>query len=90
MTDDTTTETPEAMTLRLFMEALTEEDDLTADLRTSEKTIARLLGVHADTLSRWRSEGRGPDYHMVGDRVTYSLPLAARYVERRRHAGGDF
>ncbi|MFC2966891.1 helix-turn-helix transcriptional regulator [Acidimangrovimonas pyrenivorans] len=53
----------------------------------SSKKLAGVIGVSAVTLSRWRSEGKGPAYIRFGPtRVAYSVRairdwLAERTVE---------
>jgi hypothetical protein len=60
-------------------------DDL---LVTTE--AAKRLGVAPQTLSRWRCEGRGPDYLKVGGKVFYARSdLDAFLVAARVHSSAD-
>jgi len=43
--------------------------------------LARLLSMSPVTLKRWRREGKGPPFIIVGDSVRYSRIALAAYLE---------
>lgn len=47
-------------------------------------STARLLGLSARTLEKWRVTGGGPPYIRLGRRVVYSVEDLRAYVESRR------
>ena len=48
------------------------------------KTAAKILGVHHNTLVKWRTKGGGPDFEVLGSRtIRYSPRALMRYRERR-------
>lgn len=59
---------------------------LSGDNRVSEHDAAQLLGVHGDTLRRWRDEGNGPAYFRIGGAVSYCLQDVAAYILAGRHS----
>ena len=66
---------------RLLASAREMEALISGDGRVSEDVAAQLLGVHRDTLRKWRQAGEGPDYFRLGGTVTYSLHGLARFIE---------
>jgi hypothetical protein len=59
---------------------------LSGDQRIGERDAAQLLGVHADTLRRWRDEGNGPAYFRIGGAISYALEDLAAYIVAGRHS----
>ena len=46
---------------------------LTPEARLDTRAAADFLGFSVKTLNQWRSAGRGPIYHKVGNRVFYHV-----------------
>jgi predicted site-specific integrase-resolvase len=58
------------------------------DPRLDPREVARQLGVHEQTVRRWRMVGTGPKYEKDSDRVVrYRLSEVERY--RREQERGD-
>ncbi|AIT60483.1 MerR family transcriptional regulator [Corynebacterium doosanense CAU 212 = DSM 45436] len=56
-----------------------------ASLRPSE--AGAVLGLSPKTLANWRSQGTGPAYARVGDRITYRLSDLLAYRSARMVRG---
>ena len=50
------------------------------DGRVRPTEAARFLGLSANTLANWRSNGRGPDWMRRGGRVFYPLEALQKWV----------
>lgn len=48
-------------------------------------TVARLLGVTANTLAIWRHYGRGPSYLKIGRQVRYPRELVEEFKKCSLH-----
>jgi len=59
---------------------------MSGDQRIGERDVAVLLGVHADTMRRWRAEGDGPAFYRIGGAVTYAVDDLAAYICAGRHS----
>jgi excisionase family DNA binding protein len=46
--------------------------------------VGEMLGLSTQTLAKWRSEGRGPTYIKVGDRVRYSETDVQAWLDSQR------
>ena len=54
------------------------------------KMTAQYLGIAAQTLARWRVEGRGPIHIKVGSAVRYDVrDLDSWLAMRRRHSTAE-
>lgn len=51
----------------------------------SAKDTARMLGVHFNTLSKWRIRGSGPPFIKAGTRVIYRFSEVERWLDSRTH-----
>lgn len=49
--------------------------------------LAAFLGVHTDTLKKWRSLGRGPSHLKLGRRALYPKADVLDWIERQRRNG---
>lgn len=50
------------------------------------KEAARFLGLHPNTLVKWRIGGDGPQYVRIGSRtIRYDIRILERWLERRRY-----
>jgi hypothetical protein len=65
---------------RLLAAAAASAMTVSGDGRVSEVDAAQLLGVHADTLRKWRTAGEGPDHFRIGGAISYSLTDLAGYI----------
>lgn len=45
---------------------------------------AEILSVKLSTLERWRSNGTGPQYYMIGGQCRYDMADLVEYIESRR------
>jgi hypothetical protein len=61
---------------------------ISGDGRVTEDVAAQLLGIHRDTLRKWRQSGEGPDHFRLGG-VTYSLHDLASFIECCRVGAGE-
>ena len=81
-------EDPVELTLALLRRATRDSQfQLTADDRISELNNALLVQVQADTLARWRGEGRGPTPYAIGvgrAKISYRLIDVALFIEQHR------
>lgn len=50
----------------------------------TEAALADLLGVHRDTVYRWRKRGTGPDYIKAGRVIRYDRADVDRWIEDRK------
>ncbi len=50
------------------------------------KLAARLLGVHQNTLCKWRIAGRGPRFVKMGRRVAYRLSDIEKWANQRTYS----
>lgn len=58
----------------------------------STKEAARFLGIHPDTLRRWRREGIGPRYSRIGRLIRYHVDTLDEWLrskEQDSQQGGD-
>lgn len=51
--------------------------------------VARRLGVHPETLRRWRLAGDGPPVARLGGRWRYPAAALRRWVEGRTRGGTE-
>jgi hypothetical protein len=59
--------------------------DFPNDLIPADKT-AKDLHVEPQTLSVWRSTGRGPDYYKIGRNIFYSEAGNRAWIELQRRS----
>lgn len=52
-----------------------------------ERELAERWKTSRRTLQRWRAEGSGPPYILIGGAVRYRLADVAAYEERMRRGG---
>ena len=52
---------------------------LTKGLNLNSKQTAQVIGVSPSTIEKWRKDGIGIDYIMVGGRVMYPIKAIARF-----------
>jgi predicted DNA-binding transcriptional regulator AlpA len=52
----------------------------------SAKEAARILGVHPNTLCKWRIYGRGPQFIKVGRRIRYSTNKISTWMSERTYS----
>jgi excisionase family DNA binding protein len=50
------------------------------------KEAARILGVHPNTLCKWRIAGRAPQFFKVGRRVRYSTSDISTWMSERTYS----
>jgi excisionase family DNA binding protein len=55
----------------------------------SEQELADYLGVHVDTVRRWRRLGTGPPYVLVGTKPRYRPSAVEAWLDRRPEERGD-
>jgi hypothetical protein len=66
---------------RLLLEHCREKNmRLSGDHRVGEADAAALLGVHVDTLRRWRAEGGAPDHFRIGGAISYCVHSLAGFI----------
>jgi len=51
----------------------------------SAKQAARILGVHPNTLCKWRISGGGPPFTKVGRRVRYRISEISSWTNERTY-----
>jgi hypothetical protein len=74
---------------RLLLEHCREMDmRLSGDHRVGEADAASLLGLHVDTLRRWRAEGSGPEFYRLNGGITYCLHSLAGFIVLSRCSSG--
>lgn len=61
---------------------------LTPDARLDARAAADFLGFTRKTLSQWRSVGRGPLYHKVGNRVFYRVKDLLDFLHEEARRSG--
>ena len=49
--------------------------------RYTAHQLAELLGVTTFTLQRYRSEGTGPDYEKIGNRIFYRADVVEAWLQ---------
>lgn len=54
----------------------------------SERQLAHRWQKSRRTLQRWRSEGFGPAYILIGGSIRYRLADVLDFEDRRRQGGG--
>jgi hypothetical protein len=54
-------------------------DDILAEF-VSEDVLAKQLGHHPRTVARWRQQGVGPPFVMVGREIRYSIHAARTWL----------
>ena len=50
----------------------------------NETQGAKILGLKRQTLANWRHLGKGPAYHKISTRISYSIPDLLDYMKRHR------
>lgn len=55
------------------------------DGRVRESAAARVLGVTAKTIRRWREAGQGPPFLLIGNRLTFRVCDLVEWLNQRRH-----
>jgi hypothetical protein len=76
-------ERAEALAARLEGEAARMGMPATGDGRITEQALATLLGVHPDTVARWRQCGDGPSVTRLGGRCSYRVAAVAGWLLRQ-------
>ena len=51
----------------------------------SAKEAARILGVHPNTLCKWRIQGKGPPFVKIGGRIRYRLSEVSAWADQRTY-----
>ena len=51
----------------------------------SAKEAARILGVHPNTLCKWRISGKGPAFIKIGRRVRYRMTEISTWMSERTY-----
>ena len=64
------------------MDAITQAPETLRELNPTE--MADFLGVTTRTLQRWREQGNGPDFYMLGREPRYPLAWHAEWRESQR------
>lgn len=49
----------------------------------NSRQTANLIGVTPGTMSRWRQNGAGPPYAMMGKRPVYARSVVLRWMEEQ-------
>jgi predicted DNA-binding transcriptional regulator AlpA len=52
-----------------------------------EKEVAKTLHVSIGTLRTWRTDGSGPRFHRIGQRIRYAPSEVARWLASRQCGG---
>lgn len=55
-----------------------------------EPDAAAYLGIAAETLRKWRSQGRGPVYRKIGNAVTYARADLDAWADKGRTLTADY
>jgi len=50
----------------------------------TERELAERYGLRSDTIKRWRKNGKGPAYHVIGGSVRYRKSDIEAYERARR------
>jgi predicted DNA-binding transcriptional regulator AlpA len=58
---------------------------MTIDQLLDTVEVARLLGVHPQTLAAWRSQSQGPRWIKVGRKVKYQPSDIDAWIGRNKH-----
>lgn len=52
------------------------------------RRVAEILGLSPATLAQWRSQGKGPPYTKIGNRIVYRITSVYWWLEQQeRHPG---
>ena len=58
--------------------------DTTPKKFLNTRTVSYLLGISVSTLTRMRSNGNGPSFHVFGSSIRYSVDDLKTYIEKNR------
>lgn len=50
------------------------------------RQLPAYIGIAAQTLARWRYEGKGPEYLKVGRKVCYRVAIVRRWLEKQQRS----
>lgn len=58
-------------------------------ISVSVEEASQLTGIPAATLNVWRSQGRGPKYVKISNRIYYNYDSLRKFIESNEYATAD-